>query len=417
MAPKVLYDAGSIFYPVHANDIGSLKRHVIHNPQSIHYATEVHGYTALREAIDSGNIEAIRILLHAGASLDMKDDYGWSSGEQAAKMIISRRYNPEVRDEVARIVSVSQHIEDMGILPIHLVAAGYCVGDFKSLVPDDSSGGINVTDFSGRTPLYWAMDSSNALACEELLCLGADLDAHNPSLTPMICSTIRNTNSTEIFDLLIEHGANLSALDGGLHPLHFAGWHNRLEAVKKLIASGADPTVQVTKDAGEAEQGGTPIHAAAQFENYEVMEYLLNASAGKGIDIQNGQGYTALTEATIVNSYRCLDILLERGAAVQIGSSKNALLEAAEFGDIQTLKRLAEHVHRHGCSGDTLQSGGFISELDKRFLLREAHSREIEVAYQSLRENFAARVGIVGQFGFISERDFTDTFFDALEYQ
>jgi ankyrin repeat protein len=93
-------------------------------------------------------------------------------------------------------------------------------------------------------------------------------------------------DETGILDLLLEGGAEVNqGNDRGWTALHQAGYANKPELAKRLMAAGADPTRE-----GHGE-GGTPLAAALFWGHREVTEVLAGAAiAPRNLRIAAGLG-------------------------------------------------------------------------------------------------------------------------------
>jgi ankyrin repeat protein len=121
---------------------------------------------------------------------------------------------------------------------------------------------------------------------------------------------------TEMVALLIQRGAGVNARDlTGYTPLIEAVLSsNGLEAAKLLLAAKADPDVE-----DEFCEGGSALHWAASQGNVAMAELLL--AFGMDINEQTGAsayfpGFTPLHEAAKFSRFAMVDYLIDHGAAV-----------------------------------------------------------------------------------------------------
>jgi ankyrin repeat protein len=121
----------------------------------------------------------------------------------------------------------------------------------------------------------------------------------------------------------------------GFAPLHLAAFFGRHDAVRLLLARGADPDV-----VGKGWMTGTPLHAAASARHAEVVGTLLEAGANP--DVRQSGGWTPLHSAAHNGDAATLELLLAAGADVQLVNDDGAtVLSLAEgSGEAATIERV-----------------------------------------------------------------------------
>jgi ankyrin repeat protein len=110
----------------------------------------------------------------------------------------------------------------------------------------------------------------------------------------------------DVIELLLKRGANINIVDeDGSTPLMYALLHENNNAVKILVANGAD-----VRRAGGI-WGHTPLHLAAMNGDPDIVKLLLER--GARINVLNDRRVTPLDMAS---NMRVVDFLLSKGAAV-----------------------------------------------------------------------------------------------------
>jgi len=93
----------------------------------------------------------------------------------------------------------------------------------------------------------------------------------------------------------------------GISPLGVAVGFNRIEAVKTLLASGADPNITDPK-------GNTPLHYACGYGRKECAELLLGSGATAGVE--NTDGQTPIAVAELNKETHMVKFMREQGGSV-----------------------------------------------------------------------------------------------------
>ena len=185
-------------------------------------------------------------------------------------------------------------VEKMPNLDRKLVEAADC-GDVdlvRKLL--DSGALITATDQQYRkSSLDYAVENGHAKVVELLISRGADVNRPTGDYSPLVYASI--SGNAELIDLLLKHGANPNHVyylgDLRQTSLIAAVRHRRLEAVKALVAGGADVNFQNA-------DGDTAIHLLVGLEGHPsprdklFIDYLLDHHAD--LTIKNNSGNTAL---------------------------------------------------------------------------------------------------------------------------
>ncbi|MFD4023503.1 ankyrin repeat domain-containing protein [Streptomyces sp. NPDC058576] len=135
-----------------------------------------------------------------------------------------------------------------------------------------------------------------------------------------------------------------SSDEEGTTALYLASVQDRPEAVRLLLAAGADPDRPSGPDAGDL-----PLCGAACGGHTEVVEALL--SAGARPDLREEFGFTALRWAVGLGHSATVEVLLARGADPLLPGPRGEamLVLAAERGSPRTVRALL--AHRAGARG------------------------------------------------------------------
>ncbi len=127
-----------------------------------------------------------------------------------------------------------------------------------------------------------------------------------------------NHGNLPLAKILIEHGADVNApdhFDGT--PLTVAASAGQLEMMQYLVEQGADiHNALSTQYPGGVRDGRKAVHLAAKDGHVRVVEYLIQQ--GNDPNEPGGSGYTLLIVAAENNFYDMADMLISKGADVNL---------------------------------------------------------------------------------------------------
>lgn len=247
--------------------------------------------TALGLAAQGGHLEAMGLLLDAGAGIDAPDDDGTTPLMQAifgmqaaaAQFLLSRGADANAtraRGETALHIAV--RTGDDALL--------------RALFSHGAAQSVNrQTDVFLQTPLHIAAQTRQEVSVRVLVEMGALAGIPNAvGNTPLgIAIGDATGNETAIIRLMIEKG-NADTRDPssefGMPPLHQAVFRNKAAAARELVRLGADP------EQGDAE-GNTALHIAAKEGRTDIAAWLV--ASGMNPAIENKAGQTPLLVARL----------------------------------------------------------------------------------------------------------------------
>jgi ankyrin repeat protein len=193
---------------------------------------------------------------------------------------------------------------------------------------------IEELDGKGRTPIAHAFNRNQFSIVGHLLEHGASTEplraiATSSDLQEKLRGAIDSGNE-EVVSLLLDMGVafndRLPASPHGMSPLLYAAYKGKLPVVKLLLKKGAD--IQARDN-----EGWTVLHCAADSEDAELVQYLLDNGALELLDItatSNTPGDTPLHVAASHNRLPVVKILVERGAHVnQVNKAGNTPYQKA----------------------------------------------------------------------------------------
>jgi ankyrin repeat protein len=195
--------------------------------------------------------------------------------------------------------------------------------------------------------LFEAVASADAAAVEELLAAGANPDAVKPSGYPILKQAVLDSiksHNTEIVALLVENGADVNQLDGGGQAvLPLAAGAPQPEIVQLLLDAGADPNGRSSvnvEDVGMLASAPALTHAILA-NNLEVVELLID----RGADVElaeSGGDLTPIHVAASLDRAPMIEILLKNGANPDPPGNKTPLHIASEIQKVRSAQVLLD---------------------------------------------------------------------------
>jgi ankyrin repeat protein len=306
------------------------------------------GETALMTAARTGNVDAAKVLMAHGATVDSKDEWKgqtalmWASAQNHPDMVkelIAHGADVNARSNVVKWERQQSAVPLGGFTPIMLAAREGSVACIPILAAAGSD--VNAADPDGYTPLILALMNGHYDAAGALLDKKADPNlAHKSGVTPLYAAVDAHTmpesnrpspkeidndwTSFDVIKALVAHGANVNVqlkqqqpyrtkldrgddtmLTTGTTPLLRAGKAADVVVVKFLLENGADPKLagrggitplMAAAGVGTKEEDTTGRHKTSA-EMIETIKLLL--AAGLDINAVENTGRTALHGAAL----------------------------------------------------------------------------------------------------------------------
>lgn len=265
------------------------------------------GNTPLLTACVGGCGDCIRLLLDAGADVNVTDDHECTALYKAC-------WDGECDLECVKLLVEAGADVNAGT-PI--IGAAGC-GEFDNVLYLMEKGAdINVKTDDGFSPLGFAIRSGQTKIAKLLLASGARVDdLFYDGYTEMNYSVLRGAAAFCGLDLvkhLVDLGADVHAVDDeGLTPLHC--YKVNKECIQFFVETcGLDVNARDLK-------GNTPLIYAAYESDVDCLRYLME----KGADVNavDNKGWSALGSALYGKDKEIIALLLQNGAAVNVSWEK-----------------------------------------------------------------------------------------------
>ena len=146
------------------------------------------------------------------------------------------------------------------------------------------------------------LKENNYLGIKQHLKKGGNPNECEENGESVLCFALRYYCDTEIFDLLIEEGANLHHTDNeGVSVFDVAVTYNNLLLIEKLIKEGFDVNTSTRRS------GFTPLMGAVCYGRLEIIQKLLEM--GVDVSARDGHGLNAIDFARKMHKKSILALL------------------------------------------------------------------------------------------------------------
>jgi ankyrin repeat protein len=294
--------------------------------------------TALMYAAASGHIEVLKVLLENGVNL-----HAIHSNGGTALLEASTGGQPEAMQLLLEAGAKVNFIDFDGVTPLMAIASQGNIKGVKLIVeklkeelPEDQLiDHINLASYSGGTALMFAAAGGHLESMEYLIQLGGKVN-DIARATPQYLEKLKK----QIEEGTIENddGPHID----GVTAVHVAALGGHLECVKRLIAAGADVTI-------EDDEKRTPLQLAIKGNYGQVSMELVRAGANPDIVYvdEDGETHNLLMDALVVENVEFAKVLIANNADLGYKDAQNVgtLLQASHRGMTEIVKLLLE---KHG---------------------------------------------------------------------
>ena len=255
-----------------------------------------YGHTPMQYAAGRGHLDVVELLLSKGADVEAANHWNVTPLFAAA--------SGGHLDVVELLLSKGADIEARKrnrATPLHEAASANSLEVAKLLL--DRGAYVDVRNFSDKTPLHSAVLQGHKEMVELLLAHRASIHrcyrgGQGLMMLPMY------TNQKEMVKFLIDKGIRRHS------PVHIAAFMGDLDEVKRYLAVGGNI------DAQDPSHQLTLLMCALFGQQTAIMEFLI--SKGANINLQDGEGKTALHRATDKGKVEIVRMLFDKGADVNI---------------------------------------------------------------------------------------------------
>lgn len=285
------FSRAPLLKPAKNNDLQELTQHLKPRPDSDPLSfidgSDREGMTALHWAARLGHTEVAQILLERGAKVEPLTRTSRRTPlylaaqhrhEAATKLLLMKGADPNATSTLDGATALHK-ASQLGHEPIMEILIAY-------------GADINLKDVEGMSPMFWAMQGKQLIACRVLAQNNADLEARIHLGTNLELSSVEglnvllkaSSNSLHQFArIFLEAGASPDANGPyGMRPLHRAAMKGDTAMIAVLLEYHADVDAQ-SKD------GWTPLHFATRYGHHRAVQILVRHSSNMATRNNEGQ--------------------------------------------------------------------------------------------------------------------------------
>uniref|UniRef100_A0A8C9DLT3 Transient receptor potential cation channel subfamily A member 1 n=1 Tax=Prolemur simus TaxID=1328070 RepID=A0A8C9DLT3_PROSS len=306
--------------------------------------------SSLHHAAAEGQVELMNMIINDSSCevLNVMDDYGntplhWAAEKnqvESVKFLLSKGANPNLRNfammAALHVAVQAMHNEVVKVLTEHSSTNVNLEGENGNTAvlmacTKDNSEALQILFNKGAgscKPNKWGCFPvhqaafSGAKKCMEIILKfgeehGYNRESHinfvnNGKASPLHMAV--QSGDLEMIKMCLDNGAHIDLMENGrCMALHFAATQGATEIVKLMISSYSGSTDIVNAVDGNQE---TLLHRASLFDHHELADYLI--SAGADINSIDSEGRSPLILATVSASWNVVNLLLSKGARVDI---------------------------------------------------------------------------------------------------
>ena len=276
-----------------------LEERIAETPELLEHKEKGSGKTLLVLALESGNAEAIDLLLSSGAELQ--------SATNGPNWVVAALPNPLMLETLLRNGADPDAPDANGFAPIHQVVNTQNTNALVTLL--EAGADVDARTPLYQTPLMLAIMADDLSLAETLLKAGADPNRWDKRGDTALHKAVDRKNIKTV-RFLLEKGADPKTFNfNHLAPIHRAVSAGQTELVELFLEEPGQINLHNEDDR-------TPLDHALRGHQYDMARLLVER--GAAIDRVRANGYTTLHLMLIARDYKTVRFLIEEGADVHI---------------------------------------------------------------------------------------------------
>ncbi|XP_027151183.1 ankyrin-2-like isoform X1 [Coffea eugenioides] len=197
----------SLIFVTQANDIEALKK-LLKQPEINLDEQDENGFSAVMVVAAGGNVEAFRLLVHAGADVNLANNYG-----ETAITLAEKHQNSDAFEKVMlNFLRAKGDNSYGGSSTLHRAAHNGDLNLVQALINEGYD--VNLSDCDGYTPLMLAARAGNKSMCELLISRGARCDIKNAKLETALSLARENGGGKDAEAVILDELARTLVVGG-----------------------------------------------------------------------------------------------------------------------------------------------------------------------------------------------------------
>ncbi|XP_070843798.1 ankyrin repeat and SOCS box protein 2-like [Chaetodon trifascialis] len=261
--------------------------------------------TPLFKACERNSAAMVAALLNHGAAVNTHCFQGWTALQEAVY-----RNNIEICEMLLKAGAKHNLTNMYGISPLFTAAQSGQLASLRFLLKHGAD--INSQAADGATALYEAAKNGHEETVELLLSQNAD--ANKPGKNGFLPLHIAAQRGSEtIVSMLIPATSKARIRRTGISPLHLAAERNRDDVLEGLIKVGFDVNAQLSKERSNLyeDRRSTVLYFSVINNNIDAVRMLLAAGANPNLDL-----FRPLMVAARMGCIQTVTLLVEHGADI-----------------------------------------------------------------------------------------------------
>uniref|UniRef100_A0A8C4DW11 SOCS box domain-containing protein n=1 Tax=Dicentrarchus labrax TaxID=13489 RepID=A0A8C4DW11_DICLA len=259
--------------------------------------------TPLYKACERNSAAMVAALLNHGAAVNTHCIQGWTALQEAVC-----RNNMEICEMLLKAGAKHNLTNMYGISPLFTAAQSGQLAALRFLLKHGAD--INSQAADGATALYEAAKNGHEEVVELLLSQKAD--ANKPGKTGIITNK-HFIGIKDIVSMLIQATSKTRVCRTGISPLHLAAERNRDDILETLIEAGFDVNAQLSVERSKLyeDRRSTALYFSVINNNIDAVRMLLAAGANPNLDV-----FRPLMVAARLGCIQTVTLLVEHGADI-----------------------------------------------------------------------------------------------------